>query len=528
MKKIKFGLLTKFALAASLLIILSSIVLAFFLFQIEGLRITRDLKNHGLVLTRNLAYNSEYGILAKNPEALMRLAKGLIEEEGIVYVEILDVKGNIMAKDTRKRVEPGIQVFNIEVPVTSSSLKRTPEEIAIVPASPAKEENQEEIIGKVKIGISNAQVYRELRQLLVVILSLTLTVIAIGILGIYLLTSNLLINPLRQFVGGTQKIAQGDLTSKIKIESQDEIGELASSFNGMAEELEKSKDKIGAYTKNLEETVKERTIELGKKVENLTGTRRAITHLLKDLNENQDKLKEDYEKLQELDRMKGDFVSTVSHELRSPLAAIQEGANLIFEELLGKINNEQKDLLNMIIRNADRLSRLINNILDFQKMRSGKIGCDIRVNNINQVAQEVCKTMELLAKEKRLGCSVDMDERLPAIKFDEDKVAQVLTNLLSNAIKMTEKGNVTIITKLEDNAAHVMVRDTGCGIKHEDLHKLFLPFEQLGDSKSKKKGGTGLGLAISQEIILAHKGKIWAESEVGKGSTFHFTLPINE
>jgi PAS domain S-box-containing protein len=223
--------------------------------------------------------------------------------------------------------------------------------------------------------------------------------------------------------------------------------------------------------------------------------------------------------------MKSKFTSMVSHELRSPLGVIKEGINLVLEGLAGNINAEQRDLLDTAKRNTDRLGRLINNVLDFQKMESGKMGFDIRENDINEAVQEVNKAMSLLAKEKGLDLVIDADDSIPKIRFDKDRIIGVLTNLVSNAVKYTEKGNITISTKQEDNTVHVIVQDTGMGIKAEDMEKLFCAFEQLDSTRDKKKGGTGLGLAISKEIILAHKGQIWAESEAGKGSVFHFTIP---
>lgn len=234
------------------------------------------------------------------------------------------------------------------------------------------------------------------------------------------------------------------------------------------------------------------------------------------------------EELKKNIEMKSKFTSMASHELRSPLGVIKEGINLILEGLAGDINDEQRDLLDTAKRNTDRLGRLINNVLDFQKMTSGKIGFDIRENDINEVVLEVNKAMSLLAKEKDLDLAVDVDDSIPKTGFDRDMIIQVLTNLVNNAIKYTEKGNITISTKQEDNTVHVIVRDTGTGIKAEDMQKLFQAFKQLDNARDKKGDGTGLGLAISKEIILAHKGKIWAESEAGKGSSFHFILPIKE
>ncbi|MDD5064381.1 MAG: PAS domain S-box protein [Phycisphaerae bacterium] len=224
--------------------------------------------------------------------------------------------------------------------------------------------------------------------------------------------------------------------------------------------------------------------------------------------------------------MKSKFISMASHELRSPLGVIKEGINLVLEGLAGGVNDEQRDLLATAKRNTDRLGRLINNVLDFQKIDSGKMGFDTRENDINEAVLEVNKTMSLAAKEKGLDLVVVADNGIPRTEFDKDKIIQVLTNLVSNAIKYTEKGSITISTKQEDNAVHVIVQDTGIGIKAEDIQKLFQAFEQLDSTRDKKGGGTGLGLAISKEIILAHKGRIWAESEPGKGSAFHFSIPM--
>jgi two-component system CheB/CheR fusion protein len=223
--------------------------------------------------------------------------------------------------------------------------------------------------------------------------------------------------------------------------------------------------------------------------------------------------------------IKSKFISMVSHELRSPLGVIKEGINLVLEGLAGNINDAQKDLLDTAKRNTDRLSRLINDVLDFDKIKSGKMEYDIRENDINEVALEVCRAMSLLAEEKGLDLVADVDDNIPKIMFDKDKIIQVFTNLVSNAIKYTEKGSISISTKQEDNMVHVIVQDTGVGIEAKNMQKLFQAFEQLDNIRGKKKGGTGLGLAISKEIILAHEGKIWAESEAGKGSAFHFTIP---
>ncbi|MCX5678131.1 MAG: PAS domain-containing sensor histidine kinase [Candidatus Omnitrophica bacterium] len=272
-------------------------------------------------------------------------------------------------------------------------------------------------------------------------------------------------------------------------------------------------------------TIGMRTMLLNaRQIEQGTGKERIILLAIEDITER----KKAEEATKEVAEAKSKFASMVSHELRSPLTVIKESINLVMEGLAGDVTLEQKDILDTAKSNIDRLGRLINNVLDFQKMEAGKTEFDIKEYNINEVVLATSKGMNFLAEEKGMSFIVNIDESLPRAKFDKDKIIQVLTNLLSNAVKFTEKGSISITTKSGDSVLHVMVEDTGLGIQATDMPKLFQTFEQLGGGLGKKTGGTGLGLAISKEIIQAHNGNIWAESQPGKGSIFHFTLPIKE
>lgn len=233
------------------------------------------------------------------------------------------------------------------------------------------------------------------------------------------------------------------------------------------------------------------------------------------------------EKLKETMKLKSEFISTVSHELRTPLTAIKEGIALVLDGLAGDINEEQNELLGIAKKNVDRLARLINDVLDFQKLDSGRMKFDIRPNDINEIVRNIYETMVSPAKNVGLDLLLELDSGLPKVGFDNDKITQVLTNLVTNAMKFTEKGRITIKTAQRDNNIEASVSDTGYGIRKEDISKLFGRFEQLGHSGERKTGGTGLGLAISKEIIEKHNGTICVESTYGKGSKFTFTLPIH-
>ena len=235
--------------------------------------------------------------------------------------------------------------------------------------------------------------------------------------------------------------------------------------------------------------------------------------------------KEADRKVKEAMDLKSQFISTVSHELRTPLTIIKEDIALIMDGAAGRVKSKQKEILEIAQHNIDRLARLINDVLDFQKLQSGRAKFNMQDNNINSVIETVYSTMAGAVKKKGVELQLAIDNTLPKVTFDSDKMIQVLTNLVSNAMKFTDKGSITISTRRIENAIRVSVIDTGCGMKQEDLPKLFQQFQQL-NSGNRKTGGTGLGLAISKDIVEKHGGRIWVESEFGKGTTMHFLLPI--
>ena len=272
---------------------------------------------------------------------------------------------------------------------------------------------------------------------------------------------------------------------------------------------------------NLEKRVLERTKELSEVNE-------ATLNILEDLTLAKESLAEHAKKLEKALTARSDFISTVSHELRTPLTAMKEGIAIVLDGSAGPVNHDQKEFLDLAKRNVDRLARLINQVLDFQKLESGLMVFDIKEEDINTAIKDVCQTMSVSAKQKGLELVCQLQEGLVSIYFDRDKIIQVISNLVNNAIKFTDKGTITLNTAKGNNFVQVSVRDTGVGVKKEDLSKLFQKFSQLGNVNERKTGGSGLGLAISKEIIEKHHGKIWAESRPGEGTVFHFLLPIKE
>jgi len=229
--------------------------------------------------------------------------------------------------------------------------------------------------------------------------------------------------------------------------------------------------------------------------------------------------------LKEMDKIKDDFINTVSHELRTPLTIIKESINIVLKEYAGPLNDEQKNSLIIGKKNVDRLSRLINDVLDIQKLQFSGFSMDFRSEDINQLVLEAKTNMFSIVTAKGLSFELNLTPNLPPVWVDHDRIMQVFTNLINNAAKFTNQGFILIKTGLwEDRYVKVTIQDSGIGISQSNIEKLFKRFSQIAPSDNQNKGGTGLGLAICKEIIEKHLGKIWVESEIGKGSSFCFSI----
>jgi PAS domain S-box-containing protein len=227
-----------------------------------------------------------------------------------------------------------------------------------------------------------------------------------------------------------------------------------------------------------------------------------------------------------LEKLKDEFVSIVSHELKTPLAIIKQSLYVLASEKYKEDRDKKREYFDMIGRNTDLLARLINDILDYQKLVAGKMKFEMGKRSINELVKGIKKEMSPLAGERGLTLSVKLAKGLPSVKFDKDRITQVLMNLLNNAIKFTDKGGISIITGKEKNSVRVSVKDTGIGIRKEDTGRIFDGFVQIWSGKGRPKG-TGLGLVVSKKIIEQHGGRIRVESGYGKGSTFSFTIPAS-
>jgi signal transduction histidine kinase len=228
----------------------------------------------------------------------------------------------------------------------------------------------------------------------------------------------------------------------------------------------------------------------------------------------------------EVDRMKDEFISVVSHELRTPLTAIRGSLGLLAAGKAGDIPQRGQRMLEIAVQNTDRLIRLINDILDIERIESGKVAMEPAPVNAAELAQGAVDVMLQMAE--RAGVELYVWAEPMHLVADADRLLQVLTNLISNAIKFSPPGtSVQLTVEPRDGEAVFRVSDQGRGIPQDRLESIFERFQQVDSSDSRQKGGTGLGLAICRSIVSQHGGRIWAESEPGQGSTFSFTLPLS-
>jgi signal transduction histidine kinase len=289
------------------------------------------------------------------------------------------------------------------------------------------------------------------------------------------------------------------------------------------EGLKTATKELEEYSRTLEQKVEERTIALSEEI---------------------DIRKKAEEAAEEANRIKSNFLSTVSHELRTPLTSVLGFARIIRKKLdesvlpalkfedrkAAKSLGQIRDVTEIIVSEGDRLTALIDDVLDLAKMEAGKIAWNVQQISVVDVIDRATTAVSSLLEQKSLALIKEIEEGLPEISGDRDRLIQVVINLLSNAWKFTNAGSITVhasLTTMDEERQFIKIgiTDTGIGISPKDQEKVFEKFSQIGDTLTDKPKGTGLGLPICREIVECHGGSIWVESEHGKGSTFFFTIP---
>lgn len=306
---------------------------------------------------------------------------------------------------------------------------------------------------------------------IIAIMIIILISINAGIVGFFV--SRSISKPIKQLYNATLELEKGNYDFKVDIKTNDEIEELAHAFNLTTETLAKME---------------------------------------------QERI--------EIDNAKTEFLSITSHELRSPMTPMKAQLQMLEEGYFGKLSKKQKESLSVIIRNAERLDHIIADFLEISRIEAARLKFDFRETDITQLVMDTIAFMQGFAKEKNVTL-VDKVKNLPLIKADPDRISQVLRNLINNAIKFSdENSKVEVSAELKNDFILFGVKDYGRGISSDNQVRVFEPFYQVESSTRRKHGGTGLGLTICRGIVESQKGKIWVESQSGKGCKFNFTVPL--
>jgi NtrC-family two-component system sensor histidine kinase KinB len=238
-------------------------------------------------------------------------------------------------------------------------------------------------------------------------------------------------------------------------------------------------------------------------------------------------LLQDVTRFKDLDEMKTEFLATVSHEFRTPLTSINMTVDILSKEVVGSVNDRQRELLDAARDDCERLGKLVKELLDLSRLESRQQPMKLESVNIKELVDESVKSLRLPFKEKRISLDIHIDKDVTTILGNRQQLTWVITNLTSNALRFTpEGGSVKIVAVRQENAVRVAVTDTGPGIPLESHATIFDKFVQIKEPAETTPGSVGLGLAIAREVIEAHKGKIWVESSGGRGSTFYFNIPL--
>lgn len=260
-------------------------------------------------------------------------------------------------------------------------------------------------------------------------------------------------------------------------------------------------------------------------VETFHALSNTLSHRTMNLQTTLDALTETHKRLQEADRRKTDFLGNVSHELRTPLSSIRSYSEILLN--YEDIDREtEKEFIKIINVESEIMTAMVNDLLDLVRVDAGKVEMSISRVRVCDLIEESIKVVMPMATEKGLTLNKELPTDVINVKGDRNQLNQVLVNLLNNAVKFTSKGSITVGVSKKDGNAEFFVADTGEGIFPEEKMKIFEEFYRISESVPSRPKGTGLGLSISKKIVEFHEGKIWVESEVGKGSTFYFTIPL--
>jgi two-component system sensor histidine kinase BarA len=534
------SLRTKFVLFIGLVIVAVCSGLSWYFIRQQADFLTHSLINAGSILVKNLAHNSRYGLVARDLLLLEQLINGVMEVEESVYVVFTGPDGKPLVTKSKSATFPdpafaqalygSASADVIITPFTAGAgrrrellydfavpLRRGSEHQAPFPLLSLESEkphvgpdvstaSHSKVYGVVQIGLTREKMDQAVQRMIGNVVLITMAVILGGILATVLLARRIT-TPLKGLVAMARRIAGGDLTVSIHPMTHDEVGQLTTAFGQMTRSLtDRDLAVTQAYREleQLNQTLEERVLQRTRELQTAN------------------------DKLLELDRLKSMFVSIVSHELRTPMTSIKGYVENMLDGLTGGLNEKQSRSLERVKHNIDRLTRMINELLDLSKIEAGRMELRLAPVSLMDVAADVVESYQAGARAKSIVLRAGSLQSIPLVNGDADKLHRILTNLVHNAIKFTPQGGeIRVQARITDGAyVELSVIDSGCGISPEERDKVFDKF-YWSESIPVEARGAGLGLAIAKNLVELHGGTIQVESAAGEGSRFSFTIPID-
>ncbi len=488
----RISLTVKFLVAMICFAVVGSTAFGYFYLTGEMTFHRSQLENHGRSIARSFYHPVRQGIDQLDRASLQRTVEGIVEDKDIVLCAVLDPSGDKLAHAVKKGYSPDLNLaYEVTLPIQS-------------------EDGQ--TIGTLQIGLSLSPLTDRILGMRRNIILIGLGLIGVGILFTFIL-GRISFQPIRNLLTAAEKAAKGDLAQTVDIRSKDEIGDLSRVFNQMTLQFKKSRE-------DLERKVDERTQLMEDTLEELNQLKTSNQNVLKELESTKKELDMVNRRLKDVDVTKLIFIGIASHELKTPLTIIKANIDFILSEKGGTLPDYLKSYLLSIQRNTTRIQMRIDRMLDLSRLRSGRLHFHREVLHLSEVVRGYIN--EVKPGDKNVAIQLDVPKDL-YVHADRNGYHDILVNLISNAIKFTsEGGQITVIARRQDDYVLHLVRDTGIGIPKDKVERVFDEFFQV---ETGKYGGTGLGLAITKRLVEEHGGKIWVESQVGKGSTFYFTIP---
>jgi PAS domain S-box-containing protein len=689
-RNLKISLRVKVTISVTILIALTALTMGSFFLNRQKQIIQQNLREKGLALANNAAYNAEYGVLSGNSLILANLMEGIMRQSDVAYCIVQNLSGDILAsKGLNKRLlnsaqykqasEKAMNIYKSEIQLVSIQEDRDYPEIKFIDIAGYRnyiagsvdyydvtvpvmttntrgnnseetiifsEENRTEKIGVVRIGMSLANANMMVGKTKLILILITLSIILISSLLATILIKIALL-PIQILAEATQRVSKGDFNYKVKVNTKDELEDLAYAFNKMVRDLQDStvsvkalrmeqkrfsdiannsgdwiwemdsegryvytnrvvgkilgyepeeilgryfydffipgeqeemkktmfdnfskkeilrnflnrnlhknghvvileisaiplvadngeligyrgvdrdvtdRDRVEKEREDMLKKLKERQELLERQKQEVEDSRRAIKNAAEDIKESRDVLEYQKLSLEATNKELDDFTYIVSHDLKEPLRSIDAYSKFVMDDYKDKIGEEGKHYLERVRANAERMKKLIEDLLEISRLK--RRGGTIEEVETKELVDEIKMRLEYLIKQK--NAEITVKDNLPKIFCDRVRLTEVFLNLISNAIKYDDKPKPIIEIGYGDKGDmhEFYVKDNGIGIKEEYFDKIFEIFQRLGRKEDVE--GTGAGLTIVKKIVQLHKGEIWLKSKIGEGTVFYFTIP---